>query len=521
MISVFSFRFAVAVPILCACCCSLRAQGAAGAQQTKAQQLPISGRQSPQTGSVAVQQSTTPGGDGSGSSVNTSTTSIQVQGSYTGSVSASDTPDASVLSVTITLEQAVWMGLRYNLGTVSGGASLRQVRAQRLAALSQLLPTVNGIVSETGTKEDLQTTGISSGVFGGGVSLPTTVGPFHYYDARASVNFNVIDRTAVHNYRASGELEKASGLSDRDARELVVLAVGSEYLRVLADAALVESQEAQVTYAKSSYDQAVAQRQAGTRSPVDTERSQVEWQTAQQRLISRRADLIKQKRFLARMIGLRLDADVVLAEKMSYTPAPPIPFAEALRRAWSQRADLGSAAAQERAAEEGLKAARSEQLPMVSVNGFVGLEGANPDAGVGVFSGTASVTVPIFQGGRIRADREQAQAAVDQRRAEYQDQRGVVELDVRNAYTDFETAAEQVRLAESNRTLALLTLRQAQDRFGAGVATSVEVVQAQETLASADLDYVNSLYAHNLAKISVARALGQAETGIADFLKGQ
>jgi outer membrane protein TolC len=110
---------------------------------------------------------------------------------------------------------------------------------------------------------------------------------------------------------------------------------------------------------------------------------------------------------------------------------------------------------------------------------------------------------------------------VDQRRAEYQDQRGVVELDVRNAYTDLETAADQVRVAESNRQLALQTLQQSQDRFVAGVATSVEVVQSQESLAAADRDYVSSVYAHNLAKISLARALGEAENSISQFLKGQ
>lgn len=513
MVPISHSRF-VATVLLLSACHSISAQGAAGGQQTKAQQLPISGRQTQQSGGAAVQNSTT---GGAGSSVNTSTTTILVQGSYSGSISSIDT---AVRGVNITLEQAIQMGLRYNLGAVSASASLRQIRAQRLAALSQLLPTLNGILSETGTKEDLATTGISSGVLGTGISLPTTVGPFHYYDARLSLNFNFLDRTAVHNYRAAKEVEKASELSDRGARELVVLAVGSEYLRVLADAALVESQEAQVKYAKSSYDQSVAQNEAGTKSPVDTERSQVEWQTEQQRLTSQRADLIKQKRSLSRMIGLSLSADIVPAERMLYTPAPPMPIEEALKRAWAQRADLNSAAAQLRAAEESLKAAHSEHLPTVNVNGYAGIEGVNPNAGVGVFSGTASMSIPIFQGGRIRADRDQAQAIIDQRRAEYQDQRGVVELDVRNAYTDFETAVEQVRVAESNRTLALLTLQQSQDRFVAGVATSVEVVQSQETLAAADRDYVNSLYSHNLSKISVARALGQAETSVPEFLKG-
>jgi outer membrane protein TolC len=197
-----------------------------------------------------------------------------------------------------------------------------------------------------------------------------------------------------------------------------------------------------------------------------------------------------------------------------------LPEDEALKAAVNKRSDLKIAAAQLQAAEEALKAARAEHLPSVNVNGFAGVEGINPNAGNGVFSGTASLSVPVWQGGRIHADIEQALAAIDQRRAEYQDQRGAVELDVRNAFTDFETAKDQVTVAESNRSLALETLQQSQDRFAAGVATSVEVVQSQESLAAADRDYVNSLYSHNLAKLSLARALGEAETSIPQLLKG-
>jgi outer membrane protein TolC len=247
----------------------------------------------------------------------------------------------------------------------------------------------------------------------------------------------------------------------------------------------------------------------------------VELQTEQQRLTSERADLVKEKRTLARIIGFPLDTEIVPAEKLTFADAPPLPVDAAVKRALSGRADLQSSAAQLRAAEEALKAAHSEYLPAVSLNGDLALQGINPNAGNGVFSGTASVNVPIWQGGRIHAEEEQAHAAVDQRRAEYQDQRGVVELDVRNAYTDLETAADQVRVAESNRQLALQTLQQSQDRFVAGVATSVEVVQSQESLAAADRDYVSSVYAHNLAKISLARALGEAENSISQFLKGQ
>ncbi len=496
---------------------SLLAQSSANSSQpTRAQQVQsLSGRQAQGSGSVTAQQSASAG---STSSVNTSTTTVQVQGSYTGSV---PDPNSAHAPVTLTLEQAIQMGLRFNLGAVSASATLRQVRAQRLSALSQLQPTINASLGETGAKTSLQTIGLSSGTFGGGIPLPATVGPYHYYDLRATVNYNVLDFTAIHNYRQARESERAAELGDRDARELIVLAVGGEYLRVLADAALVESQEAQVRYAQSSYNQALAQMEAGTKSQVDAQRSQVELQTEQQRLTSQRADLVKEKRSLARSIGLPLDSTLTLAEKLPFTPAPPMPLNEALQQAYAQRPDLQSAAAQLRAAGESLKAARSEHLPSVNVNGYFGVQGVNPNHGNGVFSGTASINVPIWQGGRIRADEQQAQAAIDQRRAEYQDQRGVIEQDIRNAYTDFEVAVDQVKVAESNRALALTTLRQSQDRFVAGVTNSVEVVQSQESLASANRDYISSLYSHNLAKISLARALGQAEITIPTFLKGQ
>jgi outer membrane protein TolC len=492
----------------------LLAQSGGSTQLPSVQQVSLSGRQSAQSGSVSAQQSANAG---NGSSVNTSSTSLQVQGSYAGSVAD---PGGKV-PATLTLETAIQMGLRFNLGTVSAGTSLRQGRAQRLSALSQLLPTLSASLSETGTKTDLQTIGLTSNGLGlKGVAFPTTVGPYHYYDARVSLNYNVLNFTAIHNLRQAKESELALELSDRDARELVVLAVGGSYLRVLADIALVESQEAQVKYAQSSYEQALAQNQAGTKSLVDTERSQVELQTEQQRLTSQKADLIKQIRSLARIIGMPFDAQPAFEERLPFTASAPEPIEQAINTAFAKRADLRSAQAQMRASQEASKAAHAQRLPSVSVTGYAGLEGINPNAGNGVFSGTASVSVPIFQGGRIRADEDQARAAIDQRRAEFEDQRRSVEQDVRNSYLDLQVATEQVKVAESNRHLALATLQRSQDRFVAGVANSVEVVQSQESLASANRDYISSLYSHNVAKINLARAMGEAENSMPTLLKG-
>jgi len=491
------------------------AQTSAPAPGARVQQIPLSGRQG--ANSVSTQQNAT---TGTGSGSNTITTSIQVQGRYEGSI---PDPLATGPSVSLTLDDAIKRGLQFNLGAVSANTSLRQVRAERLAALSQMLPNINASLSMTEQKENLQALGLSSSTLGANLpfAFPVTVGPFHYYDARGTVTEDAFDLTAIHNYRSAKELQHASELSAADARELVVLAVSGEYLRVLASIALVDSQVTQVQYARSSYDQAAAQHKAGTRALIDAQRSLVQLQTEQQRLTSDRADLAKQKLSLARILGLPMGVDLTLQEKLSPNPEFSQPVDEIILQGVAQRADLKSSEVSLRAAEQAVKAARAEHLPNANVSTYYGIQGISPNqGGNGVFGATGTINVPVWQGGRIESDVQQAQAAVDQRRAEYQDQRGVVEQDIRSAYIDASVANEQVRVSESNRTLALDTLRQSQDRFTAGVTDSVEVVQSEETLAGAERDYVNSLYSQNLAKVNLWRAVGEAEHNISGLLKG-
>jgi outer membrane protein TolC len=275
-----------------------------------------------------------------------------------------------------------------------------------------------------------------------------------------------------------------------------------------------------VMYAEASYKQARAQADAGNKAPIDANRSLVELQTQQQRLRSQLGDQQKQKNALARLIGLPLGLNLAIAEKLSAIPSDETSVEDAVRRAWSQRQDLKAAEAQLRAAEEARNAAGAEHLPTATVNGYYGMQGTNPNQGSGVFQATAAVSVPIFDGGRIHADTVQADAVLIQRRAELSNERGAVELDVRNAYIDLTVANEQVGTAESNRTLALATLQQSQDRFAVGVADSVEVVNSQEELASADHDFVSSLFSQNLAHITLAHAMGEAEKDLPDLIKG-
>ncbi len=479
-------------------------------QSPRAQQVQLSGL--PQgNNSASLQQSASPS---TTSSVNTVNTTIQVQGAYQGSVLGPVTGDGPI---PLTFAEAIQRGLQYNLGALDSSASLKQARAQRLSALSQMLPNIYATISETGAKTNLQTLGLSNGVFPG-ASLPTVVGPYHYYSAEANFS-EELSFTALHNLRSAEQARQAAMSNARDEREMVVLAVSGSYLRVLATQALIASQEAQVKYAEVSYKQAQDQMEAGTKAQIDANRSLVELQSQQQRLTSDKTQLTKEEMSLARVIGLPLGRELLLSETLP-TSAPEAPVSDlAVKEGLDHRPDLQAASFQVKAAQQALSASRSEYLPSFAVNGSFGLQGVNPNKGANVFQATATLNIPIWSSGRVRSDVQQADAAVGQRRAELEDKKGVVEHDIRTALLDLNVARDQVKVAESNRQLALSTLKQSQDRFAAGVTTSVEVVQSQESLVSAELDYINGLFSLNVGRINLARATGQAETTVSNLIK--
>ena len=485
-----------------------------GPQPTRAIQQPLSGRTG-QPGSVATIQTPQPGGGAP--SVNNINSTVSVQGAFQGSVPTTLTPGALL---NLSLDDALRRGLQTNLGSVVYSQSLRQAQGLSKSARSNLLPTITTDALLTEQQIDLAALGFSSisAPPGLGFNFPTVIGPFHYFDVRAGLEQSLLDFTRLRNYRAAQENVQAVQFAAQDARDLVVLAVTGGYLQVIASMARVDSARAQVQTAKATYQQAVDRHDAGLAARIDVTRSQVELQTNQQRLTAVENDLAKQKISLARLIGLPPGQDLTLTDTLPYAPLANLTLEQALTRAATNRADLKSAEAQVRAAEIAKQAASAERLPTLQVSGDYGVIGTSPVSSHGTFSVTGSVRFPVFQGGRVQADVEQADAALEQRRAEYQDLKGRVDADVRSAFLDLTSAASQVTVSESNRTLAADTLAQARDRFAAGVADTVEVVQAQEAVAAAERDYIAALFAHNLAKASLARAMGQADQSIKQFL---
>lgn len=480
-------------------------------QGTQATPLPLSGRTG-QNGSVKATQSPIPG---TTTSVDTINPIVQVQGPYAGSTSSTaKIPFSGKLS----LREAIQRGLEYNLGAVGMTQAARQARGQSVIARSALLPNVNGDLSETVEQEDLKALGLRFNLPVAGFTIPTIVGPFNYFDLRAHLTQNVLDLTALNNYRAANENMRANQFATQDARDLVVLAVGGAYLQVITAKARVDSAHSQLETANALYQQTLQKRGVGLVAQVDVDQSEIEALTQRQRLLSLENDLSKQKINLARMTGLPPNEQYDVSDEVPFSSAPPLSVDEAFKEAINGRSDLRAAEAQVQAAERARSAASAERLPSLSVGGDYGVIGTNPAQSHGTFSATATLRIPIWQGGRTEGDIEQADAALAQRRAELEDLKGQVESDIREAYLDVQTAASQVQLSQRNIQVTKEALDLTRQRYEAGVTDIVEVVQAQESVSTAKLDYINSVFAHNAAKLSLARAIGHTANSLPQFL---
>jgi outer membrane protein TolC len=488
----------------------LLAQSAPPPQGTLATQLPLSGRGG-QSGSVNTVETPVPGVT---SSVDTLNTSVQVQGPYSGSVAG-----AKPFSGKLSLREAVGRALEYNLGTEGMTQAMRQARGQARVARSSLMPNLNGYLRETVEQENLAALGLRFHFNFPGISIPTVVGPFNYYDLRATLTQTVADLTALNNYRSAQELVKANEAALRDARDLVVLAAGGAYLQVQAAEARVRSAQAQIDTAQALFKQTQERRSVGLNPQIDVNRSQVQLQTEQQRLMSLQNDVAKQKINLARVVGLPVNDNYEIADDIPYSPAPDLTLEQALKQAFENRADLQSAEAQVRAAERARSAAHWEHLPSLALSADYGAIGTNPSQSHGTFTVVGTLRIPIWQGGRTEGETQEADSALSQRRAELQDTRGRIEADVRDAFLDIKTAANQLDVSRNNQKVARETLALTRQRFEAGIADAVEVTQAQESVVSADLDYITSVFAHNVSKVALARSIGKAEERLSQFLQ--
>ena len=415
----------------------------------------------------------------------------------------------------LSLKDAIDRGLKNNLGALLDSQDTRAARGERWQSLSGLLPHLT-----TSSYMERQQINLAAFGFSGFPGIPTIVGPFSLFDARAYLNAPVLDLQALRNIRASSWNVRAAEYTYREARDLVVLAVGNAYLQVNADAAQVSATQAEVNTAQALYQQAADQLHAGLSPRIDALRAQVELKSRQQQLLAAQNQLQTDKLKLARVIGLPSGQGFEVTDKTPYSPLEGINADEALTRAYANRPDFKSAEASVRAAEQSRRAIVAERYPTVGFGANFGDIGLSLPNSHETFAIQGTLSIPVFQGGKVRGELLQADAALRKKKDQLADLRAQIDYQVRTALMNLKTAEDQVQVAKSNEDLANQTLEQARDRFKAGVADNIEVVEAQESVANADQTYISSLYSHNLAKVSLAQAMGIAERAAMQYLEG-
>jgi len=424
------------------------------------------------------------------------------------------TGEATKDEIALSLTDAIERGLRYNLGSILGQAAVSGAEGARKEALADLLPQLRAGVFESRQKINLAAYGFSA------PGIPQVVGPFNLFDARAYLQQTVLDLKALNRSRSSAGSLEAARQDERSTRDLVVLVCGELYLQAVAGESRIAAARAQLDTAEALLAVARDRKAAGLGAGIEVLRAEVQERSQRQRLIVAEQDAAKEKLALAHAIGLPLGQRFRLADPVPFVPTVPMSVEEAVERAWAGRPDLKAAEARVEAAEASRKAAQGEGWPSLVVSGDYGAIGNDVPSAIATFTVGASLRVPLFEGGRVQGRVREAEARVQQEKARLADLRARIYYEVQSDFLDLKAADERVGVAEGALALAREQLQQAKDRFASGVADNVEVVQAQEALATADENHIASLYARTVARLSLARTLGGVETSYTQLLKG-
>ena len=423
-------------------------------------------------------------------------------GSFQGSVT---TGQATGQNLDLSLDDAIQRGIKSNLGAILSGTQTASAKAQRLSQLQPLLPDIEFNAREAEQQVDLAAQGLRI------PGIPTIIGPFGYTDLRASLSWSLLDLKALRSYMAAKHQFAAAQLSEQDARDMVVLTVGNAYMLVLADQGRVESYQAQVATSKVSLDQANANHDAGTAPKLDVLRAQVDYQSLQQQLIVAQNSLEKDKLALARVIGLPLDQKFSLSDKAPYAVFDHLDVDATIKQAHANRKDLAAMVEQTKAAEEQRKGATAGRYPTIKVDADYGDIGVNVRHSHGTGDAQGTLSVPVFKEFGLRGEAQVAQSQLDTQRAQLSDMNAQVDADIRDALLDIEAAQKQVEVARSSVELANEALSESQQRYVNGVSDNLAVSQAEQSVAQANDQYVSALYRDNVAKLSLARALGAGQ----------
>lgn len=409
--------------------------------------------------------------------------------------------------VELSLRDCVSLAIQNNLSVRLAKAATAGARGRVLQAASSLLPRLTGSVGETRIfREDLPAMGFA-GTFPG---IPELMGPWNDFEARVRLVAQVFDLPSILRLKSANAGDRAAAMEESLAAEQVAAAAVLAYVELFRARQAIDSATADMTLAASLRELAEDKKKAGTAAGIDVARAKTREVEQKLALLEARNLAQEAEVRLQRVAGLPLDRGVTLKEEPNFAPAEPPQAEGALKDALGGRWELRIADERLAAARAQWRAEQSERLPSVVLTADGGLSGPDPDSRARLTgSAGAAVQVPLFTGGGIQGhvrEAESRRAAVESMLA---DMRAQVEEDVRLALIDLSAAAERVDTASEAQRLAEDELGMARDRFAAGVADNVELLNSQTALTHARDARISALARYQVARVSLALALGR------------
>ena len=408
----------------------------------------------------------------------------------------------------LTLDQAVALALKQNPTAQIAILTAAQSQQDKNIARAELLPQASARISDEAEKVNLLAQ------FGGKVALPgfpNTIGPYQFFSAGPSVSAPVFDLTLWQRYEAARNTADASKANSLSTREQVILLTVSQYIGTLRAVANVQASQSRVDLAQALYNQAADLQKEGVGTGIDTLRANVELQNEKQRLLEAQNDRETFLYGLSRLLNLDPRQRIELADALNFSDTPQPEVEASMEAALADRQEWKALNSQIMAAEGEKRAAQDSRLPNVRFDGTFAYVGTSGNTTLPTYTYTGSVNVPLFTGGRIRAEVVRADLEIRKLEEQRADLRNQIALDVKTALLNLESARNEVQVANLGVQLSKEEVNQARDRFNAGVANNIEVIQAQDSLSRANDNQIAALYRFNQARADYARSIGQME----------
>jgi outer membrane protein TolC/ABC-type transporter Mla MlaB component len=408
----------------------------------------------------------------------------------------------------LTLDQAVGLALKQNPTAQIAVLQAAQSEQDKNMARADLLPQASARISDEAQKVNLLAQ------FGGRTpfpGFPKTLGPYQVFSAGPSISAPVFDLTLWRRYQAAQNTVSASQASSLSTREQVILLVVSQYIGTLRGMANVQASQSRVDLAQALYDQAADLQKEGVGTGIDTLRANVELQNEKQRLIQAQTDRQTSLFALSRLLNLDPRQEIELGDSLSFFDTPQPEVESSIEAALAERQEWKSLEWQIKVAEYQKKASQGARLPSVRFDGTFAYMGTSGNTALPTYTYQGSVNLPLFTGGRIHAEIVRADLEIKRLDQQKSDLRNQIALDVKTALLNLQSARNEVQVANLGVQLSKEEVDQARDRFKAGVANNIEVIQAQDSLARANDNQIAALYRFNQARADLARSIGQME----------